>query len=315
MTRDASVSLSGDDTGLPDEERALLDRARALIPLLAGRAPAAAGARKLSVETIAEYHRPAVRDPAAEAVRRAAGPVQHVFRIVEELTWGRASSAWVYAVLAEHQWIIAHTPEKAQIDVWGDDPGGRRVFAGATCGCQARRRGLAAERAISFSSGGHYAQWSSRRLPRRDGRHAPRRLFPGAARRGRDRRRLAGAWLAGTGSKSLAVPRAVAIRVTALPGNHQEAAPPIGIGQRDEQAAVLRGQCIEPDRRKMAHPGIDDDGVGRAVGTERKPVGHYDRGLRPSSARFSPARAARAGSISIAVTRPARPTISARIAL
>ena len=31
-------------------------------------------------------------------------------RIVEELTYGCASSAWVYAVLAEHQWIIAQYP-------------------------------------------------------------------------------------------------------------------------------------------------------------------------------------------------------------
>jgi alkylation response protein AidB-like acyl-CoA dehydrogenase len=43
-------------------------------------------------------------------------------RIVEELTYGCASSAWVYAVLAEHQWIIAQYPEEAQIDVWGGDP-------------------------------------------------------------------------------------------------------------------------------------------------------------------------------------------------
>ena len=43
-------------------------------------------------------------------------------RIVEEFTHGRASSAWVYAVLAEHQWIVAQYPEQAQIDVWGLDP-------------------------------------------------------------------------------------------------------------------------------------------------------------------------------------------------
>ena len=43
-------------------------------------------------------------------------------RIVEELTYGWASSAWVYAVLAEHQWIIGQYPEAAQIDVWGEDP-------------------------------------------------------------------------------------------------------------------------------------------------------------------------------------------------
>src|SRR5260221_1020468 len=44
-----------DDSDLPDEERALLERARALIPLLAERAPSATAARQLPAETIAEY--------------------------------------------------------------------------------------------------------------------------------------------------------------------------------------------------------------------------------------------------------------------
>jgi hypothetical protein len=45
-----------DDSALPDAERTLLERARALIPLLAERAPAATAARQLPAETIAEYH-------------------------------------------------------------------------------------------------------------------------------------------------------------------------------------------------------------------------------------------------------------------
>jgi alkylation response protein AidB-like acyl-CoA dehydrogenase len=111
------------DSALPDAERATLDRARALIPRLAERAPAAAAARQLPAQTIAEYH-------AAGILRilqpRRFGGQQGRFslfsRIVEELTYGCASSAWVYAVLAEHQWIVAQYPEEAQIDVWGDDP-------------------------------------------------------------------------------------------------------------------------------------------------------------------------------------------------
>ena len=114
---------SGDDSALPDDERAVLERARALIPRLAERAPAAAKARTLPTETIAEYR-------AAGILRilqpRRFGGMQGRFslfsRIVEEFTFGCASSAWVYAVLAEHQWIIAQYPEQAQIDVWGDDP-------------------------------------------------------------------------------------------------------------------------------------------------------------------------------------------------
>ena len=123
MTGRARIPAAADDSTLPDEERATLGRARALIPLLAERAPAAAAARRLSPETIADYR-------AAGILRilqpRRFGGMQGRFslfsRIVEELTWGCASAAWVYAVLAEHQWIIAQYPEQAQIDVWGEHP-------------------------------------------------------------------------------------------------------------------------------------------------------------------------------------------------
>jgi alkylation response protein AidB-like acyl-CoA dehydrogenase len=88
------VSFLADDTTLPDDERVMLERARALIPLLAERAPAAAAARQLPAETIAEYH-------AAGILRilqpRRFGGMQGRFslfsRIVEELTYGCASSA------------------------------------------------------------------------------------------------------------------------------------------------------------------------------------------------------------------------------
>src|SRR5499427_1113259 len=113
----------GDDKLLPNEERVVLERARTLIPLLEERAPAAAAARQLPAETIAEYHATGILRILQP---RRFGGMQGRFslfsRIVEELTYGCASSAWVYAVLGEHQWIIAQYPEKAQIDVWGDDP-------------------------------------------------------------------------------------------------------------------------------------------------------------------------------------------------
>src|SRR5712691_6417639 len=112
-----------DDSALPEDERAILERARGLIPRLAERAPAATAARQVPAETIAEYR-------AAGILRilqpRRFGGMQGRFslfsRIVEELTYGCASSAWVYAVLAEHQWIIAQYPEQAQIELWGADP-------------------------------------------------------------------------------------------------------------------------------------------------------------------------------------------------
>jgi hypothetical protein len=60
----------------------------------------------------------------------------------------RLRPAWVYAVLAEHQWIIAQYPEHAQIDVWGDDP--EAVASCSLAPREAARRvpGLAVELAL-----------------------------------------------------------------------------------------------------------------------------------------------------------------------
>jgi alkylation response protein AidB-like acyl-CoA dehydrogenase len=150
------------DGALPNEERAMLQRARALIPRLAERAPAAAAARQLPAQTIAEYR-------AAGILRilqpRRFGGQQGRFslfsRIVEELTYGCASSAWVYAVLAEHQWIIAQYPEQAQIDVWGDDP---EAVASSSLAPRAAAKpvpgGWRLSGRYTFSSGCDYAQWA-----------------------------------------------------------------------------------------------------------------------------------------------------------
>jgi 3-hydroxy-9,10-secoandrosta-1,3,5(10)-triene-9,17-dione monooxygenase len=162
MTGCGRVPPLMDDSALPDEERAMLERARALVPRLAERAPAAAAARQLPPETIAEYH-------AAGILRilqpRRFGGMQGRFslfsRIVEELTYGCASGAWVYAVLAEHQWIIAQYPEAAQIDVWGEDP---EALASSSLAPRAAAKRVAGGWRLSgrysFSSGCDYAQWA-----------------------------------------------------------------------------------------------------------------------------------------------------------
>jgi len=206
MTGSGWVPLFADDGALPDEERAMLDCARALVPLLADRAPAAAAARQLPAETIADYH-------AAGILRilqpRRFGGQQRRFslfsRIVEELTYGCASSAWVYAVLAEHQWIIAQYPEQAQIDVWGDDP---EAVASSSLAPRAAARRITGDWRLSgrysFSSGCDYAQWAILGAflgEMGDPRHIAYLLVPLAEVEIVDDWRVLG--LAGTGSKSL----------------------------------------------------------------------------------------------------------------
>ena len=184
----------------------MLDRARAIVPRLADRASAAATARRLPPETMAEYH-------AAGVLRilqpRRFGGQQGRFslfsRIVEELTYGCASSAWVYAVLAEHQWIIAQYPEKAQIDVWGDDP---QAVASSSLAPRAPARRVAGGWRLSgrfpFSSGCDYAQWAILGAflgELGDPRHIAYLLAPLAEVEIVDDWQVLG--LAGTGSKSL----------------------------------------------------------------------------------------------------------------
>jgi len=198
--------MTTDDTALPDDERAMLERARALIPLLAERAPAAAAARQLPAETIVEYH-------AAGILRilqpRRFGGMQGRFslfsRIVEELTYGCASAAWVYAVLAEHQWIIAQYPEEAQIDVWGEDP--KAVAASSLAPREAARHvpgGWRLSGRYPFSSGCDFAQWAIIGAflgEKGDPRHIAYLLVPLAEVEIVDDWQVLG--LLGTGSKSL----------------------------------------------------------------------------------------------------------------
>src|SRR5437763_5537701 len=184
--RDVSHFLA-DDSDLPDDERQLLSRARALIPRLAERAPAATAARSVPPETIAEYHDAGILKILQ---RRRFGGRQGRFslfsQIVEELTYGCASSAWVYAVLGEHQWIIASYPEQAQIDVWGDDPD---AVAASSLAPRAAATRLAAQRALQlFERLRPCAMGDPRRLSRQDRRPSHDRLSARAACRDGSRR-------------------------------------------------------------------------------------------------------------------------------
>jgi alkylation response protein AidB-like acyl-CoA dehydrogenase len=162
MPRLGSAALSGDDSALPEHELALLDQARALVPRLTERAAAASAARNIPPETIAEYHEAGIL---RILLPRRFGGLQGRFslfsRIVEELTFGCASSAWVYAVLAEHQWIIAQYPEQAQIDVWGDNP---LAVASSSLAPRAAAKkvpgGWRLSGRYTFSSGCDHAQWA-----------------------------------------------------------------------------------------------------------------------------------------------------------
>ena len=154
--------LAHPPSAAPDDSDALFAQASALVPALAAREAAATAARDVPPETIEDYHRAGllrVLQP------RRFGGQQASFglfsRIVETLAEGCASSAWVYAVLGEHQWIIGCMPERAQIDVWGDDP--RAVASSSLAPRETARRtdgGWRLSGRFPFSSGSSHAQWA-----------------------------------------------------------------------------------------------------------------------------------------------------------
>jgi 3-hydroxy-9,10-secoandrosta-1,3,5(10)-triene-9,17-dione monooxygenase len=143
-------------------EQVLLAEARDLVPVLAERAAAATVARDVSAETIADFRRIGILRILQP---RRFGGLQLRFwlfsRIVEILTEGCASSAWVYAVLGEHQWLLASYPLQAQIDVWGDDP---HAVASSSLAPRAVAERIAGGWRLSgdfpFSSGSSHARWA-----------------------------------------------------------------------------------------------------------------------------------------------------------
>lgn len=148
------------DTDATGED--LLARARALVPLLAERAAATNAARDVPQATIAAFHAAGILR--ALQPRRFGGlqqPFDVFSKIIEILTEGCASSAWVYAVLAEHQWIIASLPEQAQIDIWSEDPSA--VASSSLAPRETATRcdgGWRLSGRFPFSSGCTHAQWA-----------------------------------------------------------------------------------------------------------------------------------------------------------
>ncbi|MBM3526630.1 MAG: hypothetical protein FJX62_00930 [Alphaproteobacteria bacterium] len=105
-----------------DAATAVLERARALVPVLAQRSPDTERNRRVPDETIADFHRAGlfrVLQP------KRFGGLELDFKvfasITRELARGCGSSAWVYAVVEELFWTLATFPEEAQKEVWNED--------------------------------------------------------------------------------------------------------------------------------------------------------------------------------------------------
>lgn len=146
-----------------DREAAdVLARARALVPTLQQREAAALAARDVSAETIADFRSAGLLDLLKPRRFGGTEAAPIVFsETVGQLALGCASSAWVYAVLVEHSWLVASFPEQAQIDMWGADPSAVASSSLAPrVTAQPCNGGYRLSGRWPFSSGSAHAQWA-----------------------------------------------------------------------------------------------------------------------------------------------------------
>lgn len=116
--------MTAHETALDQETTAevLIQRARDMIPFLEERAAQAQSERKVPEETVAKMQEAGlfrVLQP-----KRWGGyemDPQVFFEIQMALAEGCMSTAWIYGVIAVHNWQIALFDLKAQDDVWKDD--------------------------------------------------------------------------------------------------------------------------------------------------------------------------------------------------
>ena len=122
MAHDSVLRLS------PTEEatslhRELVERARALAPTLAARAPEATAQRRMPEATLAELRAAGLFKAVQPTTYGGYGlPPTVIYDIQLELGRGDASAAWVFGVLSVHSWQLALFPKQAQEDVWASNP-------------------------------------------------------------------------------------------------------------------------------------------------------------------------------------------------
>lgn len=112
-----------DVEGVVPSAEELLERARAMVPTLKARAKACTRARNVPAETIAEMKEAGffrILQPASFG-----GYEMHpnaFFEVQKVLAEGCMSTGWMYGVIGCHPYEMALFHEKAQAEVWGDDP-------------------------------------------------------------------------------------------------------------------------------------------------------------------------------------------------
>ncbi len=107
----------------PSSREKILGSARDLIPVLRERSAAAEAAGRIGDDTISDFEETGLLGIVQPA--RVGGAELDYAALLEatyDLSRGCGSAGWIYINLACHHWMLAMFDERAQNDVWKDDP-------------------------------------------------------------------------------------------------------------------------------------------------------------------------------------------------
>jgi 3-hydroxy-9,10-secoandrosta-1,3,5(10)-triene-9,17-dione monooxygenase len=144
-----------------DRRAELIQRARELAPTLVARAEKTAESRRISHETMADFHKAGFFRMLQPARWGGLEVDPNVFFEVQ-MTVAAAcpSSAWVLGIVGVHSWQMALFPLEAQTEVWGKDPSALISSSYAPTGkVQRVDGGYRVNGRWSFSSGCDHCQW------------------------------------------------------------------------------------------------------------------------------------------------------------
>jgi resorcinol 4-hydroxylase (FADH2) len=189
----------------------LLERAAALVPILAERAAETERQRQVPAQSVAELTEAGlfrVLQP------KRFGGYEYDFnlliRLIAEISRGCGSTGWIYGLAATSQWILALFPPAVQEEIWSGDPDAHLQGAVAPSAVAEKAEGgFRLSGTWSFTSGCDHADWMfvGALLPGEGPRSAPGfLLLPRRDFRIDDNWYTVG--LCGTGSKNIVIENA-----------------------------------------------------------------------------------------------------------
>ncbi|MGW1202313.1 acyl-CoA dehydrogenase family protein [Streptomyces cyaneofuscatus] len=152
---------------IPQQTAELKERAAALVPVLQANAARTEADRRIAEENIeALTEAGLLRLTVPKRLGGHEADFRTFLEVTSELARGCGSTAWVTTLINVCNWMAALYPDRAQQEVWGENPDARvcGVLAPSAT-TRAVEDGLVVTGRWGFASGSHHAQWASLGIP------------------------------------------------------------------------------------------------------------------------------------------------------